>query len=70
MKAEHEDRIRRAGAQVSTTEITGTFDIEAVDAESVTGADISSPTRLNGAHFKVRGRNVGHVTGVRVDVRG
>jgi hypothetical protein len=69
IKARHEERIRIAGEQIPMTEISGTFVVEAVDADTVIGADLESPTRLSGSRFRVSGKNVGQVTGVRVNVR-
>ena len=68
MKLEHEQRVRDHGKQIPVTEITGEFEVTGADADEVVGADLSSPTRLNGARFRVAGDRVGKVTGVRVDV--
>jgi hypothetical protein len=69
IKANHEERIRIVGEQIPMTDISGTFVIEAIDADTVIGADLESPTRLSGSRFRVSGKKVGQVTGVRVNVR-
>jgi ferredoxin len=71
MKAEHEDRVRLAGECIPMSELAGTIEVEAVDVDEATGADIEAPTRIApGTRVGVRGSNVGTLTGVKIRVGG
>lgn len=71
MKVRHEGRMRIAGERIAVTELGGTIEVEAVDVDEATGADIQSPTRiLPGTRVGLRAKNVRQATGVKISVRG